>query len=116
MNKAIETKTLELLNKNISTSDIIVLLTLTETIFNNNKSTTRTWLEDFMKANNIAKPIKLTKSGQLKDWFLSNPDPLSLTKLDIKEKCIELDMKGGSVTYYVNAYSLAVDLHKQLIK
>ena len=95
-----------------SDSDIIVFLTMNNQDLT--KAEARTYLTDFKTANNLETVKKETKSGQLKAWFLAQPDLLVVTKKQIKDKCLELDMKGGSVTYYVNSYHLAIEVASQL--
>ena len=94
-----------------SLADIVNFYSMTVSM---TKTEIRTLVELHMEEHDLIVPKKESKSGALKAWFLDQENPLTITKDQIKAKCIELDMKGGSVTYYINAYSLAIDLTTQL--
>jgi len=95
-----------------SVNDIATLLVMTNVY--TTKTEARSCVEEVIETENLAIPKKVTKVGALKEWFLSQDNPCEVTKGEIKDKCIELEMKGGSVTYYVNSYLLAIDLAKDL--
>ena len=67
-----------------------------------------------MEIKDLQPPVKVTKAGALKEWFLAQSDPTTITSEQIGTKCLELEMKGGSVTYYKNAYKLAIELANQM--
>ena len=80
----------------------------------NNKSEARIVVEGVCDRLNISKK-RLNKSEELKKWFLDLDDCINVKNEDVKKKCEEIGMKGGSVAYYVNSYKLVIELYK-LIK
>ncbi|RKY42288.1 MAG: hypothetical protein DRP85_03115, partial [Candidatus Makaraimicrobium thalassicum] len=73
----------------------------------------RELVEKVCKENGVSVKIE-SKSGELKKWFLSLDDSMAATSDEIKKKCVEIGMKGGSVSYYVNSYRLVIELKKML--
>ena len=78
------------------------------------KSAARAAVEKVIEDNDLTIVKEKSKSDGLKEWFLSQDDPMAVTAVDIKKQCLALSMKGGSVQYYVNAYKLAVDLASRI--
>ena len=112
--KAIDAFITAQLSAHVTVNDIIAVLSIMYKTEFPSKSDARTYLSEYMTDNKLHPTKKETKSGALKAWVLSNENPVSITKSQIKDKCIELDMKGGSITYYVNSYSLAFELAAKL--
>jgi len=79
----------------------------------NTKSKVRALVESVMEESGLV-ITKVTKADQIKEWLLAQPDPLKVTKDQIKAQCLELEMKGGSIQYYVMGLTTAQDLARQL--
>jgi len=97
-----------------SVADIVAFLVMADVYAT--KTEARSCVEALIIEEGLEPPKKVTKVGALKEWFLSQENPTSVTKDQIKQKCIDLEMKGGSVTYYVNSYHLAIELAIDLNK
>lgn len=78
------------------------------------KTAARTAVELVMKENDLVVTKPVSKAQALKDAFLALEDPTTLTKEELKKLVEECGHKAGSVAYYVNAYTLAIELHKKL--
>lgn len=108
-----EEQVIEFIENSKTMNDIVTFLSMT---LPNTKTEIRTEVERIMVENGLAVQKKESKSGALKAWFLDQPNPLDVTKDQIKKMCNELEMKGGSVTYYVSAYTLAIELTNKIDK
>ena len=95
-----------------SIEDVVTLLTMTDVF--ESKSVARTYVTELLEVENLVPVKKETKVGQLKKWFLSQDNPTSVTKEQIREQCVTIGMKGGSIQYYINSYSLAIELSLEL--
>jgi hypothetical protein len=91
--------------------DTVTFLVMTEEFAT--KSEARTMVTELLEANGISTK-KISKSDGLKKWFLALENPLDTTSADIKKVCVELEMKGGSIQYYINSYKLAIELLKKV--
>jgi len=110
MNK-LDTQIVEFIEAGKSKEDCVTFLVMTNSY--ETKTLARDFVEQIIEENDLV-TTKITKSDLLKEWFLKLENPLEITKEEIQAKCKELEMKGGSVQYYVNAYRLAIDLTKQV--
>ena len=113
MTKSINTLIIKHIEDGKTIEDVVSLLTMLHGDMFETKTSAREHVTALLEEKNI-ETKRVSKSGQLKDWFLSQEDPTSVDGKTIKEQCELLEMKGGSVQYYVNAYKLAIDLVSQV--
>lgn len=109
MNNKTKKQIVSLLESGKSVEDCVSLLIITDPSTYPTKVSARNDIQELMETESLVVK-KANKSGALKEWFMGQEDPLSVTSDQIKEKCQELDMKGGSVQYYINSYKLAIEL------
>jgi hypothetical protein len=109
----IEKDVIKMIAQNISINDIVTILSHS---INDSKANVRKEVYIAIESNNLELPKKESKSGKLKEWFLSQKDITTLTKEDLYQKCKELEMKGGSIMYYVNSYILVINIFNSLNK
>ena len=102
------------IESNKSVEDIVVLLTMTDVY--PTKAEARTYVTELLSAKGLAAKKTITKVSQLKEWFLNQDNPTMVTKEEIKQQCETIGMKGGSIQYYINSYTLAIELAKDLTK
>lgn len=112
MNKNIQKEMTEFLANGKTVEDCVTMMTMIHGY--KTKSEARGELTSMMESEGLTPVKKASKSQGLKDWFLSLDNPLDASSEDIKKKCEELEMKGGSVQYYINSYKLAIDLFGQI--
>ncbi len=103
---------IELLEAGKTVTDIVSYLVITEQF--DTKTAARTEVEKVMTDNDIVATKKVSKAQMLKDAFLALEDPTALTKPELKKLVEDCGHQAGSIAYYVNAYTLAIELHKKL--
>jgi hypothetical protein len=101
---------LKQLNNGTIKTDVITFMSISCAI---PKYEAREIVESIIKENHI-EVKRVTKSGALREWFLAQDDTFAITKDMLKQKCEELDMKGGSVKYYIDSYMMAIEIAKKL--
>ena len=93
--------------------DITVLLFMNDSF--DTKAKCRVFVTEVMEDNDLVPAAKVPMSQQLKEWFHSQPDPLSLTKKDLEKQIVAIGMKGGSVQWYIRVYLEAIAVAKEII-
>jgi len=106
-----EVVVLDLLTKGKSVSAIVSYLVTGDLI--SNKEEAKAYVLEVAEDNGISTK-KVTKADELKKWFLAHDEPSKVTMANVKAECERLEMKGGSVQYYVNSYKLAIDLYSKI--
>ena len=106
-----EVVVLDLLTKGKSVSAIVSYLVTGDLI--ENKDDAKAYVLEVAEDNGISTK-KVTKADELKKWFLAHDEPSKVTMANVKAECERLEMKGGSVQYYVNSYKLAIDLYSKI--
>ena len=106
-----EAVVLALLEKGKSVSAIVSYLVTGDLI--ENKDDAKAYVLEVAEDNGISTK-KVTKADELKKWFLEHGEPSKVTMAEVKAQCEKLEMKGGSVQYYVNSYKLAIELYSKL--
>ena len=102
----------DLLSKGKSVSAIVNYLVVTDMV--DNKEDAKELILQVAEDNDISTK-RASKAEALKTWFLGHEDPTTITGAEIKAQCESLEMKGGSVQYYVNSYKLAISLFKKVV-
>lgn len=103
---------LEMLEAKNTVENIVATLVVTEQY--ESKAQARTAVEAIMLENDITTTKPVSKAQTLKDAFLALEDPTTLTKPELKKLVEDCGHQAGSIAYYVNAYTLAIELHKKL--
>ena len=113
MNKALKTEITKHINNGRTVEDCVSLLLMTHPEDYPTKTDARNVVLEIIESEGL-NTKKASKSGALKDWFLQQDDPTSITSEQVKSQCEALEMKGGSVQYYVNSYKLAIELYGKI--
>ena len=116
LTKEQSTEIVDFVKSGKSVEDCVTYLTMIYTAQFATKTLARTLIGELLEKKNLIPTKKVSKSQGLKDWFLSQEDPTAVTPEQVKKQCEELEMKGGSVQYYINSYKLAIDLFGQINK
>jgi len=59
---------------------------------------------------------KVTMADQLKEWFHDQPDPMVVTKEELKAQIEAIGMSGGSVNWYIRVYQEAQAITKRVLE
>ena len=112
--KEVKSTIIKMVGKGRSVEDITVLLFMNDEY--DTKAKCREAVNEVLTTENMVPVKKKPMSVQLKEWFLAQPDPLALTKDDIKKQIDLLGMSGGRVKWYLDMYTSAIDLANKINK
>lgn len=80
------------------------------------KANARKLIEEVMEDNDLTIEKKKPMSHQLKEWYLAQgTEALELTKDQIEKQAKAIGMTKGSLKYYVDMYTNASEIAKQLL-
>ena len=92
--------------------DITVLLFMNEVY--STKAEARSTVTAVFDAYKLKPAKKESMADQLKTWFHAQPDPLAVTKEQLKKQIEAIGMQGGSVQWYTRVYIEAIAIAKKL--
>ena len=109
---AAKQSTIDYIKDGKTPEDIATMLYMSEMF--SNKAEARRYVSEVMIDQDLVPVKKESKVSQLTTWFLAQEDPTNVTKDQIKQQCLAIGMKGGSIQYYINSFSLAISLVNDL--